>query len=63
VPVRLMYFTAEPKGDTIAYLPDVYGWDPVLLALLDRYSTSRRQLRIRDRDTPEPSRLASVEAR
>ncbi|MGC1303066.1 MAG: L,D-transpeptidase family protein [Caulobacteraceae bacterium] len=43
VPVRLMYLTAEPKGDEIAYLPDVYGWDARLLALLDRYSAPRRR--------------------
>ena len=27
LPVRLLYLTAEPKGDGVAYLPDVYGWD------------------------------------
>ncbi len=43
VPVRLMYLTAEPKGDEVAYLPDVYGWDGQLLALLDRYSPPRRR--------------------
>jgi murein L,D-transpeptidase YcbB/YkuD len=42
IPVRLMYLTAVPKGDAIAYLPDVYGWDSQLLALLDRYSTPPR---------------------
>ena len=41
VPVRLMYLTAESKDDAIVYRPDVYGWDPVLLALLDRYATPR----------------------
>ncbi len=43
VPVRLMYLTAEPKSDGVAYLPDVYGWDPELLALLDRYAAPRRR--------------------
>ena len=38
LPVRLLYLTAEPKDDGVAYLPDVYGWDARLLALLDRYS-------------------------
>ena len=37
IAVRLMYLTAVPKGDGIAYLPDVYGWDPKLLVLIDRY--------------------------
>lgn len=41
IPVRLMYLTAVPKDGTIAYLPDVYGWDAELLALLDRYPASR----------------------
>ncbi len=45
VPVRLMYLTAEPKGGAIAYLPDVYGWDAKLAALLDRYSTPPRRPR------------------
>ena len=43
VPVRLMYLTAVPTGDTIAYPPDVYGWDAKLLALLDRYEARRRR--------------------
>jgi murein L,D-transpeptidase YcbB/YkuD len=42
IPVRLMYLTATPKEDRIVYLPDVYGWDARLLALLDRYPTSRK---------------------
>jgi murein L,D-transpeptidase YcbB/YkuD len=37
IPVRLLYLTAEPKDGRIVYLPDVYGWDAKLLALLDRY--------------------------
>jgi murein L,D-transpeptidase YcbB/YkuD len=37
VPVRLIYLTAVPKDGAIAYLPDVYGWDSRLLALLDQY--------------------------
>jgi murein L,D-transpeptidase YcbB/YkuD len=41
VPVRLIYLTAVPKDGTIAYLPDVYGWDAKLLALLDRRQTPR----------------------
>jgi L,D-transpeptidase YcbB len=44
IPVRLMYLTAEPRGDDVAYLPDVYGWDPVLLGLLDRYGAPRKRL-------------------
>jgi murein L,D-transpeptidase YcbB/YkuD len=42
IPVRLIYLTAVPKDGTIAYLPDVYGWDPKLLALLDHYQAPRR---------------------
>jgi murein L,D-transpeptidase YcbB/YkuD len=41
VPVRLIYLTAVPKDGAIEYLPDTYGWDPKLLALLDRYQPSR----------------------
>lgn len=41
IPVRLLYLTAVPKGETIDYLPDVYGWDSRLLALLDRYQAPR----------------------
>jgi murein L,D-transpeptidase YcbB/YkuD len=41
VPVRLIYLTAVPRGEAIAFLPDVYGWDPKLLALLDRYDVRR----------------------
>jgi murein L,D-transpeptidase YcbB/YkuD len=41
VPVRLLYLTAEPRDGAIAYLPDVYGWDAELLALLDRYQAPR----------------------
>jgi murein L,D-transpeptidase YcbB/YkuD len=43
VPVRLMYLTARPGADGIVYGPDVYSWDPVLLGLLDRYSTRRQR--------------------
>ncbi len=43
VPVRLLYLTAELKGPGVAYIPDVYGWDARLLALLDRYSGPRRR--------------------
>ena len=43
LPVRLLYLTAEPKAGGVVYLPDVYGWDARLLALLDRYSALRRQ--------------------
>jgi murein L,D-transpeptidase YcbB/YkuD len=46
-----MYLTSEPKDGAIAYLPDVYGWDAELNALLDRYSTPRR------RPPKAPSRL------
>jgi murein L,D-transpeptidase YcbB/YkuD len=45
VPVRLMYVTAEARGDDVAYLPDVYGWDAKLLDLLDRYAAPRRLAR------------------
>jgi murein L,D-transpeptidase YcbB/YkuD len=34
-PVRLMYLTAFPQGDHIAFRPDVYGWDAELLRRLD----------------------------
>ncbi|WP_158913295.1 L,D-transpeptidase family protein [Caulobacter sp. S45] len=43
VPVRLLYLTAEPKGDEVVYHPDVYSWDAELLGLLDRYSAPRRR--------------------
>lgn len=42
VPVRLMYLTAVPQADQIAYLSDPYGWDSQLLGLLDRYETRKR---------------------
>lgn len=35
VPVRLVYLTAFPQGDRIAFRPDVYGWDAELLNLLE----------------------------
>jgi murein L,D-transpeptidase YcbB/YkuD len=35
VPVRLLYLTAFPDGGRTAFRPDIYGWDPVLLRLLD----------------------------
>ncbi|CAN7246633.1 L,D-transpeptidase family protein [Phenylobacterium sp. LjRoot225] len=35
-PVRLIYLTAFPQGDHIAFRPDVYGWDVLLLQMLDR---------------------------
>jgi murein L,D-transpeptidase YcbB/YkuD len=35
VPVRLIYLTAFPEGDHIAFRPDVYGWDARLLQMLD----------------------------
>jgi len=41
IPVRLVYLTAVPREGAIIYLPDVYGWDPRLLALLDRYQAPR----------------------
>jgi murein L,D-transpeptidase YcbB/YkuD len=41
IPVRLIYLTAVPNGGPITYLPDVYGWDARLLALLDRYQAPR----------------------
>ncbi len=43
VPVRLLYLTAEAKGGEVVYLPDVYGWDARMLALLDRYSGPGRR--------------------
>lgn len=36
IPVRLLYFTAFPEGNRMAFRTDVYGWDAQLLALLDR---------------------------
>lgn len=36
VAVRLLYLTAVPDGQTIAYLPDVYGWDAQVLERMDR---------------------------
>ena len=39
---QVLYLTAEPRHGTIAYLPDVYGWDAKLLALLDHYQRPRR---------------------
>jgi murein L,D-transpeptidase YcbB/YkuD len=41
VPVRLLYLTAVPDQGRIAVLPDVYGWDAQLLALLDRGADTR----------------------
>ena len=35
VPVRLLYLTAVPQNGAIVSVPDIYGWDPQLLALLD----------------------------
>lgn len=35
VPVRLIYLTAFPEGDHVAFRPDVYGWDAKLLNMLD----------------------------
>jgi murein L,D-transpeptidase YcbB/YkuD len=35
VPVRLLYQTAFPEGDRIAFRPDIYGWDAKVLELLD----------------------------
>ncbi|HEX4182055.1 MAG TPA: L,D-transpeptidase family protein [Caulobacteraceae bacterium] len=45
IAVRLIYLTAVPKDGTVAYLPDVYGWDAKLLALLDRYPVQRTSAR------------------
>lgn len=36
VAVRLLYLTAVPQGGRIDTVPDIYGWDPPLLQLLDR---------------------------
>ncbi|MBW8816113.1 MAG: L,D-transpeptidase family protein [Caulobacterales bacterium] len=38
VPVRLLYLTAVPSEGRIVTLPDVYGWDPQVVSLLDRFS-------------------------
>jgi murein L,D-transpeptidase YcbB/YkuD len=35
LPVTLMYLTAFPLGDTIAFRSDVYGWDAEVLRRLD----------------------------
>jgi murein L,D-transpeptidase YcbB/YkuD len=35
IPVRLVYLTAYPAGDRIAFRPDIYGWDAQLLQMLD----------------------------
>ncbi len=42
IPVRLQYLTAWPAGGRIAFRPDPYGWDPRLLALLEK----SQQLRV-----------------
>jgi murein L,D-transpeptidase YcbB/YkuD len=44
VPVRLMYLTATPSPSGIAYLPDVYGWDAPLIALLDKHSVKGKRV-------------------
>jgi murein L,D-transpeptidase YcbB/YkuD len=60
IPVRLFYLTAEAKDGTIVYLPDVYGWDPKLLALLDRYGSPRRKSQ--STASPLPPRSGEGEA-
>jgi murein L,D-transpeptidase YcbB/YkuD len=55
VPVRLMYLTAVSKDGEIAYLPDVYGWDPELLALLDRYGAPRGRPKASSRRAAAPA--------
>ena len=55
VPVRLYYLTAVPKDGTINYLPDVYGWDAKLLALLDRYQTRPASPPAASRASPPPA--------
>ena len=42
VPVRLLYLTAYPEGDRIAFRPDIYGWDARLLQMLDHPPRGRR---------------------
>jgi murein L,D-transpeptidase YcbB/YkuD len=43
VPVRLLYLTAFPDGDRIAFRPDLYGWDAELLQLLDQPPPARKE--------------------
>jgi murein L,D-transpeptidase YcbB/YkuD len=35
VPVRLVYLTAFPEGVGVSFRDDIYGWDPLLLSVLD----------------------------
>ena len=41
MPVRLLYETAFPEGERIAFRPDIYGWDAKVLELLDNPSKPR----------------------
>ncbi|MDB5446482.1 MAG: hypothetical protein JWQ97_1799 [Phenylobacterium sp.] len=41
-PVRLVYLTAIGQGDRIAFRPDIYGWDGMLLQLLDHPPAPRK---------------------
>ena len=34
MPVFLLYWTAFPEGDQLAFRDDVYGWDDAILRLL-----------------------------
>ena len=42
VPVRLLYLTAVPQNGAIVSVPDIYGWDPQLLARRDTAARGSR---------------------
>lgn len=43
IPVQLVYLTAYPEGDHIAFRPDVYAWDAELLQMLDHPPAAPRR--------------------